>query len=102
MAQLLARRRLSRRLTIFGRCARTVSSRYPLGDLLVPLLLTPAPEEANDDHGHVVTANTSRLRVGGQAVVHHVLTDLLEVLLGGDTAPDKLDDSLGRLAIPDT
>jgi len=97
-SQLLGRRRL----TIFGGSARAIAGRNTLSDLVVPLLLTPAPEEADDDHGHVVAPNASGLRIRCQAVIHHVLADLLEVLLGGNATPHKLNDSLRRLAIPDT
>ena len=86
--------------TIFRRCAWSISICDSLRYLFVPLLFTPTPEEANDDHGHIVTAHTTRLRVGGQAVVHHVLTDLVEILLGRDASSDKFDDSLRRLAVP--
>lgn len=96
--------RCSRRglLTVFRRSAGAVSISNPSGYLLVPLLLAPAPEEANNGHRHVVAANTTGLRVGGEAVVHHVLADLVQVLLGSDTPADELDNSLGRLAVPDT
>src|SRR4051794_40727315 len=88
--------------TIFGRSARAIPIGNPFGYLLIPLLLGATLEEANDDHGHVVTAHAACLRVGCQAVVHHVLADLLQVLLRGDAATDKLNHGLGGLAVPDT
>jgi hypothetical protein len=66
------------------------------------LLLGLALEKANDDHGHVVTANSAGVAVGGKAVVHHVLANGREFLFGYDSAADELDDGLGRLTIPDT
>ncbi|KAI6748822.1 hypothetical protein HG531_007769 [Fusarium graminearum] len=72
------------------------------GDLLVPLILGLSVEEANDAHGHVVAADTAGLRVGGQAVVHHVLANLFEFLLGSDASSNELNHGLGGLAIPDT
>lgn len=97
-ARLRRRRRFP---TIFGRGTRTVSVGNPPGNLLIPLFLGPSPEESDNDHGHVVAADASRLRVGGQAVVHHVLADLVQILLGSDSTPDEFDYGLGRLAIPD-
>jgi hypothetical protein len=95
--------RRSRRglLTVFGRGTRAVSISNPSGNFLIPLFLAPAPEEANNGHCHVVTANAAGLGVGGQAVVHHVLADLVQVLFGSNTPADKLDNSLRGLAIPD-
>lgn len=72
------------------------------GDLIVPLILGLSVEEANDAHGHVVAADTAGLRVGGQAVVHHVLANLFEFLLGSDASSNELNHGLGGLAIPDT
>ena len=80
--------------TIFRRGAWTIAFRHPLRYLFIPLLLAPASEEANDDHGHVVTSHTTRLRVGSQAVVHHVLADLIQILLGDNTPPDEFDHGL--------
>ena len=80
--------------TVFRRGARSVTVGDPSGNLLVPLVFGPAVEEGNDDHGHVVAADTARLRVGRQAVVHHVLADLFQFLLRRDTPPDKLDNGL--------
>src|SRR4051794_10925839 len=96
-----SRSRRRRVRTVFGRSAGAVAIGDPPSDLLIPLLLTPPPEEADDDHGHVVAAHTTRLRVGGQTIVHHVLADLLQILLGGDSSPDKLDNGLRGLAVPD-
>ena len=87
--------------TIFGRRTWAVSVGDALGNRLVPLLFTPAPEETNDHHGHVVAAHAASLRVRSQAVVHHVLANLFELLLGGDSAADEFDDGLRGLAIPD-
>lgn len=88
--------------TIFGRSTRAISICNPSGYLLVPLLFSPASEEAHDDHGHVIAAHAARLRVGGQAIVHHVLADLVQILLSSNPPPDELDDGLRGLAIPDT
>ena len=87
--------------TIFGGGAGAVAVGDALGNLVVPLLFGLAVEEGNDNHGHVVAADTARLRVGGEAVVHHVFANLFEILLGGDTSANKLDNGLGGLAIPD-
>lgn len=87
--------------TIFWGGARSVAVSDSLCNLLIPLLLCLAVEETNDYHGHVVTTNATSLRVGGQAVVHHVLTNLVKVLLGGDSSANELNHSLRRLAIPD-
>ena len=92
----------SRRHTVFRRGARTVALGDATSDLLIPLLLGLAPQEADDDHCHVVATNTAGLRVGSEAVVHHVFTDLVKVLLGSNASPDELNDSLRGLAIPDT
>lgn len=59
-------------------------------------------KKADNDHGHVVAADASGLTVGRQAVVHHVLTDTVQFLLGGNSSSDKFYDCLRRLAIPDT
>lgn len=80
--------------TIFGGSARSVSVSNSLGDLLVPLLLGLSVEESDDGHGHVVAANSTSFRVGRQAVVHHVLADLFEVLFGGNATSNELDNSL--------
>lgn len=81
-------------LTILGRRARAVASSNPPGDLIVPLFLGSALEEAHNDHGHVIATDASSFRVGSQTVVHHVLADLIQLLPRGNTAPDKLDDGL--------
>lgn len=88
--------------TIFWGGARSVAVGDSLCNLVIPLLLGLAVEETNDDHGHVVTTNATSLGVGCQAVVHHVFTNLVKILLGSDSSANKLDDSLRRLAIPDT
>jgi hypothetical protein len=89
------------RLAVLGRSARPVPVRNPLGDLLVPLLLALAIQQADDSHGHVVTTDTTSLAVGSQAVIHHVLTDSVEILLGRNASSDEFDHRLRRLAIPD-
>lgn len=88
--------------TIFWGGARSVAAGDSLCNLVIPLFLCLAVEETNDDHGHVVTTNPSSLRVGCQAVVHHVFTNLVKILLGGDSSANKLNHSLRRLAVPDT
>lgn len=88
------RSRRRRVRTIFGRGTRAISIGNSAGDLLIPLLFTPAPKEANDNHGHVITAHATCLGVGGQAVVHHVFADFIQILLGSDASSDKFDDGL--------
>ena len=90
------------RLAVLGRSTGPVSVRNPLCNLVVPLLLGLAVEQADDGHGHVVTAHTTGLTVGGQAVIHHVLANSVQVLLGGNSSAHKLHNRLGGLAIPDT
>lgn len=90
------------RLAVLGRGARPVSVRNPLCDLVVPLLFGLAIEQSDDSHGHVVTAHAAGLAVGGQAVVHHVLANPGQLLLGGDPPPHEFDYGLRRLAVPDT
>lgn len=58
-------------------------------------------QKSNNRDGHVVASNASRLAVRSQAVVHHVLADGREFLLGSNTAADKLHHGLRRLTIPD-
>lgn len=86
---------------LWGR-ARAVAFSNALGDLVVPLLLRPTVQQANDDHGHVVASDASSFTVCGKTVVHHVLTDVMQVLSCGDTPPDKLNHGLRSLAIPDS
>lgn len=88
--------------TVFRWSTGAVAVGHPLGDLLVPLILGPTTEQADDNHGHVVAANTTGLRVRSQAVVHHVLADLLQVLLSSNASAHELDNGLGRLAVPNT
>lgn len=88
--------------TVLGRRARAIAVGDTLGDLLIPLLLRLAVEETNNAHGHVVAADATSLGVGGKAVVHHVLADLVQVLLGCNSTADKLNNSLRGLAVPDT
>ena len=90
------------RLAILWRSAWPVTICYPIGNQAVPLFLGLSIEMGNDGHGHVVTADTARFAVAREAVVHHVLADDLELLLGSDSSPNKLDHGLRRLAIPDT
>lgn len=87
--------------TIFRWSAGTIAIGNPPSNLLVPLFLASSPQETNDDHSHVVTPNTASLGIGGQAVVHHILADFVQILLGSDASADELDDGLGRLAVPD-
>lgn len=88
--------------TVLGGSTRTVAVSDSAGDLLVPLILGLSVEEANNAHGHVVAANATGLGVGGQAVVHHVLANLVEFLLGSNASSNELNHGLGGLAIPDT
>lgn len=90
------------RLAVLGRGAGAVAVGHALSDLIVPLLFGPTVQKTDDDHSHVVASNATRLTVGSQAIVHHVLTDAVEVLLGGNTATNELNDGLRGLAIPDT
>lgn len=90
------------RLAVLWRRARPISVRDPLGDHVVPLLLSLAVEERNDAHSHVVAANATGFAVGCKAVVHHVLANSGQVLLRSNASSHELDDGLGRLAIPDT
>lgn len=90
------------RLAVLGRRTRAVPVRNPLCNLVVPLVLGPAVQKADNYHGHVVASDTTGFAVRRETVVHHVLTDAMEVLLGGNTSPDKFDDLLRRLTIPDT
>lgn len=71
-------------------------------NLVVPLFLGPPVQKADNDHGHVVTSNTASLTTRCQTVVHHVFADVMKFLLRGNTSPDKLNDGLRRLDIPDT
>ena len=90
------------RLTVLWGCAGSVTVCDSVRNHLVPLLLGLAVKQSNDRNGHVVTSNTTRLAVRGQAVVHHVFTDGRQLLLCCNSAADELDDGLRRLAIPDT
>lgn len=89
-------------LAVLWRRTRAIPFGNPLGDLVVPLLLRPPIQKANDNHSHVVASNPSRLAVGGETIVHHVFADSIKVLSGSDASSDKLNHGLGRLAIPDT
>jgi len=89
-------------LTIFRRSARSISVSHPPGNLLIPLLLCSSTQETYDNHRHIVAPNAARLAVGSQTVVHHVLANLVQVLLGGNTPSHELDHGLGWLAIPDS
>ena len=81
-------------LAVLWRCAGAIALCNPLGDLVVPLLLGPAIQKTNNDHGHVVTANATPFTVRGETVVHHVFANLREFLFGGNASPDKLDNCL--------
>lgn len=84
------------------RRARTVTLGNALCNLVVPLLLGSPVQKADNDHGHVVTSNTASLTTRCQAVVHHVLADVMKILPRGNTPPDELNHGLRRLDIPDT
>lgn len=90
------------RRTIFRGGTGAVSFGDTLGDHVVPLLLCLAVKQTNDHHGHVVASNATGFTVGSKAIVHHVLTDAVQFLLSRDTSSDELDNSLRRLAIPNT
>lgn len=90
------------RLAVLGRCTRAVTVGNPLRNLVVPLFLGPAVQEANNNHGHVVTPNSTGFTIRSETVVHHILTDAMKILLCGDSSPDKFDHRLRSLTIPDT
>lgn len=94
--------RRARRLTVFWWGTGAVSLGHSVGNHLIPFLLGLSVEKCNNGNGHVVATNTSSLTVRGQAVVHHVLADLGQLLLRGNATTDKLDDCLRRLTVPDT
>lgn len=89
------------RLAVFGRSTRAVAVSNPLRDLVVPFFLGSSVEKTYDDHGHIVTADSAGFAVGSEAVVHHVFTDPVKILLGRDTTANEFHHSLGRLAVPD-
>jgi hypothetical protein len=82
------------RLAVFGWRTGSITIRNALAHHFVPLLLCFAVEKGNHDHGHVVAAHASSLAVGCEAVVHHVLTDGVQFLLGGNSSPHELDHGL--------
>lgn len=82
--------------------ARAVAFGNALGDLVVPLLLRPTVQQTNDDHGHVIATDTTGFTVGREAIIHHILADPGELLLGGNAPSDELDHRLRRLTVPDT
>ena len=90
------------RLAVLGRCTRAVTVGNPLRNLVVPFFLGPAVQEANNNHGHVVTPNSTGFTTRSETVVHHILTDAMKILLSGDPPPDKFDHRLRSLTIPDT
>lgn len=81
--------------TVFRGRTWAFAVRHPLGDLLIPFVFGLAVQEPNDDHGHVITTNATGFRVGSQAIVHHVLANLFEWLLSGDTSANELNNILG-------
>lgn len=89
-------------LTILGGGTRPISLGDTLRDGLVPLFLGLALEQSDDDHGHVVAPDSTGIAARGQAVVHQVLADPVQILLRGNSSSDKLNYCLRRLAIPDT
>lgn len=89
-------------LAILRRSTRAISVRHARRDHIVPLLLGLAVKKADYNHGHVVTSNPTGLRIRSKTVVHHVLANLREVLLSSNSSADELDDSLRRLAIPNS
>lgn len=89
-------------LTILGGSTRSVSFRNTLHDRLVPLLLGLAVKDSDDHHRHVVATNSAGVAARSQTVVHQVLANAMQVLLGGNSPSDELDHRLRRLAIPDT
>jgi hypothetical protein len=89
------------KLAVLRRSTRAIAVSNPLRNLVIPLLLGSTVEKTYDNHCHVVTADSAGFTVGGEAVVHHVFTDPVKVLLGRNTAANKFNYSLGRLAIPD-
>ena len=90
------------RLAVLGRCTRAVTVGNPLRNLVVPFFLGPAVQEANNNHGHVVTPNSTGFTTRSETVVHHILTDAMKILPSGDPPPDKFDHRLRSLTIPDT
>ena len=58
-------------------------------------------EETDDDHGHVIAADTACLTVGRKTIVHHVFADRVKILLRSNPSSNELYNSLRRLAIPD-
>lgn len=90
------------RLAVLGRCTRAVTVGNPLRNLVVPFFLGPAVQETNNNHGHVVTPNSTGFTTRSETVVHHILTDAMKILLSGDSPPDKFDHRLRSLTIPDT
>jgi len=89
-------------LAVLGRSAGSVALCHSVRNHLVPLVHRLASEESHNDHCHVVTANTTSLAAGSETVVHHVLADRLQILLGSNTTTSEFNDCLGGLAIPDT
>jgi hypothetical protein len=66
------------RLAILWRSARAVAVSNPRCDLIVPLFFGLSVKQSNNDHGHVVAPQpSSRLTIGGETVIHHVLTDVI-------------------------
>jgi hypothetical protein len=88
------------KLAILRGRAGSITVGDPLRDHVIPLLLGLTAEKADDDHGHVVATDSTSIAITSEAIVHHVLTDLVEILLSRDSSTDELDNSLRRLAIP--
>lgn len=88
-------------LTIFWGSAWTITTRNPVGNVLVPFIFRLAFQQGNHDHGHIITADAASLAIRGQAIIHHVFADLGELLLGGNTSSNEFNNSLRRLAVPD-
>lgn len=66
----------------------------PLCHHVIPLLQRLAPEQSDDNNGHVVAPDTAGLAAWRQTIVHHILADLLKSLFSGNTSADELDNSL--------
>ena len=65
------------RLAILWRSARAVAVSNPRCDLIVPLFFGLSVKQPNNDHGHVVAPDSPSLTIGREAVIHHVLTNLI-------------------------
>lgn len=74
----------------------------PLLYPLLPFLNRSTVQQRDDDDSHVVTSDTTQLRIRCQTLQHQILTDLWQSVAIGDSTTDKVDNLLRGETIPDT